>query len=181
MPNARHFFAIDLPTSLQSQLVSWRAENFAADIGQPVAAANFQLVLAWLGETSPQQLTHLQRRATHIVQSSFRLQLDDLGYWPNAGQIWLGSRPAPHGLLQLGALLRSQAAHQGCQQPAQPFFPYISLYRQVSHTPQLPKRQFSWQLEVEAFQLFAQHYHQGRWIRSILDHYPLRTTQSDAL
>ncbi|WP_312181746.1 2'-5' RNA ligase family protein, partial [Pantoea sp. CTOTU46764] len=52
MATQRLFFALELPAPLQQQLVQWRADNFAAEAGKPVAAANLHLTLAFLGEVS---------------------------------------------------------------------------------------------------------------------------------
>ena len=45
----RLFFAIEIPAKIQKQLVQWRADNFPADAGVPVAAANMHITLAFLG------------------------------------------------------------------------------------------------------------------------------------
>ena len=51
----RLFFAIELPTTLQRQIVRWRASHFPAEAGRPVVAANMHLTLAFLGEVSAEK------------------------------------------------------------------------------------------------------------------------------
>lgn len=95
MATQRLFFALELPDSLQQQLVRWRAENFAEDDGKPVAAANLHLTLAFLGEVSSETSQKLQQLAARIVQPGFTLNLDDAGHWPRPGVVWLGCQRAP--------------------------------------------------------------------------------------
>ena len=41
MPESKRlFFAIELPTPLQRQIVRWRADNFPPEAGRPVSLAN---------------------------------------------------------------------------------------------------------------------------------------------
>ena len=46
----RLFFALELPSAVQKQIVQWRATHFPEDAGRPVAADNLHLTLAFLGE-----------------------------------------------------------------------------------------------------------------------------------
>jgi 2'-5' RNA ligase len=48
----RLFFAIELPPTIQRQIVRWRASHFPQEAGRPVAAANLHLTLAFLGDVS---------------------------------------------------------------------------------------------------------------------------------
>ncbi|WP_303393948.1 2'-5' RNA ligase family protein, partial [Klebsiella pneumoniae] len=48
----RLFFALELPSAVQKQIVQWRATHFPEDAGRPVAADNLHLTLAFLGEVS---------------------------------------------------------------------------------------------------------------------------------
>ncbi len=92
MATQRLFFAISLPDEMQQQLVHWRADNFPAEAGQPVVAANLHLTLAFLGEVAPQTSQQLQTLASRIIQPGFDLDLDDAGHWPRPGVVWLGCR-----------------------------------------------------------------------------------------
>ncbi|WP_338152973.1 RNA 2',3'-cyclic phosphodiesterase [Chimaeribacter arupi] len=111
MPDSRRlFFGLPLPDALQQAVIAWRATAFPAEAGRPVAAANLHLTLAFLGEVSDRKAEVLAALAGNIVQPGFPLTLDDLGHWPRPGVVWLGTRRAPRGLLQLATLLRAQAA-----------------------------------------------------------------------
>ncbi|WP_029685187.1 RNA 2',3'-cyclic phosphodiesterase [Tatumella saanichensis] len=149
------YFALNLPPRLQRQLVHWRAEHFPADYGKPIPSAGMNITLAWLGEISEATCQRLQHQASRIRQPAFTLTLNDAGHWPASGYLWLGCRPAPTGVLQLAALLRSQAARLGCPQPARPFHPHVRLIHQAYRAVTLPPAGFQWQTRISEFSLMC--------------------------
>ena len=179
LASQRLFFALELPDSLQQQLVQWRAEQFAAEAGKPVAAANLHLTLAFLGDVSDETSRKLQRMASRIEQRAFTLDLDDAGHWPRPGVVWLGCQRAPRGVLQLANLLRAQAARHGCAQSAQPFHPHITLLRQATHPVALPPRGFHWRAEIQHFALFSSQFVRGRTRYQALARWPLQAATGE--
>lgn len=179
MATQRLFFALELPDSLQQQLVQWRADNFAAEAGKPVVAANLHLTLAFLGEVSDETSRKLQLLAARIVQPGFTLDLDDAGHWPRPGVVWLGCQRAPRGLLQLASLLRAQAARHGCAQSAQPFHPHITLLRHATQQVALPPRGFHWRADIQHFALFSSNVVRGRTRYQALARWPLLTSSGE--
>lgn len=173
MTTQRLFFALELPALLQQQLVQWRADNFAAEAGTPVAAANLHLTLAFLGEVNRETQESLQQLAARITQPAFTLDLDDAGHWPRPGVVWLGCRRAPRGLLQLASLLRAQAARHGCAQSAQPFHPHVTLLRHATQRIVLPPRGFHWQMEATRFALCSSLFSRGRTRYKTVARWPL--------
>lgn len=174
MATQRLFFALELPDTLQQQLVQWRADCFPAEAGTPVAAANLHLTLAFLGDVSDTTAARLQQLAARITQPAFTLDLDDAGHWPRPGVVWLGCQRAPRGLLQLADLLRAQAARHGCAQSAQPFHPHITLLRHATEQVALPPRQFHWRCDIRHFALLASVFRQGRTRYQAVARWPLR-------
>ncbi len=170
----QYFFAIQLPSPLQKSLVRWRADHFPADNGRPLPASDMLMTLAWLGPLREITLQRLQQQAARIQQRGFMLTLNDAGYWPGSGLVWLGCRPAPAGLLALGALLRSQAARQGCPQPSQPFRPHVRLLHHVFSPVSLPPTGFHWQFPVTGFSLMACAPGRGRAKNRCLATFPLQ-------
>ncbi|KEY60739.1 RNA 2',3'-cyclic phosphodiesterase [Serratia sp. DD3] len=158
----RLFFALPLPDALQQQVIRWRATAFAPEDGRPVAAANLHLTLAFLGELSEQKERALKALAGRIVQAGFQLCLDDLGHWPRPGIVWLGTKQAPRALLQLAALLRSQAARSGCYQSPLPFHPHITLLRAATKPLVLPPGTPGWHFDARHFSLYQSVFEQGR-------------------
>jgi len=128
----RLFFAIEMPATIQRQVVRWRADHFAPEAGRPVAAANLHLTL------------------------------DDAGQWLRSRVVWLGTRQPPRGLLQLANMLRAQAARSGCYQSPQPFHPHITLLRDASHAVAIPPPGFHWAFPVKEFVLYESRFAGGR-------------------
>ena len=158
----RVFFAIEIPTKIQRQIVRWRADNFPDDAGRPVAAANMHITLAFLGEISAEKQAALAAMAGRIRQPGFTLHLDDAGQWLRSRVVWLGTRQPPRGLLQLANLLRAQAACSGCYQSPQPFHPHLTLLRNTAHAVPIPAPGFHWEIPVSEFVLYESNFINGR-------------------
>jgi len=158
----RLFFSIEIPAKIRKQLVQWRADNFPADAGVPVAAANMHITLAFLGEVSAEKQRALASMAGRIHQPDFTLQLDDAGQWLRSRVVWLGTRQPPRGLLQLANMLRAQAARSGCYQSPQPFHPHLTLLRNAGQAVAIPAPGFHWDFPVTEFALYESRYSAGR-------------------
>ncbi|AHM75688.1 RNA 2',3'-cyclic phosphodiesterase [Yersinia hibernica] len=181
--NKRLFFALDLPDTVQQNIVQWRAAHFPPDAGRPIAAANLHLTLAFLGEVSQAKAQILQQQAGRISQSGFHVTLDDMGHWPNSGVIWLGCKNPARGLLQLAQLLRSQAARSGCYQTPLPFHPHVTLFRAAIRPVAIPAKTTSESFRVDHFSLYESVFARGRTRYNIVQSWPLTSTHrtSDAI
>ncbi len=73
----RLFFALELPSAVQKQIVQWRATHFPEDAGRPVAADNLHLTLAFLGEVSAEKQRAL---------AASRWPAAPAGLYPDAGR-----------------------------------------------------------------------------------------------
>lgn len=176
MPGRHYFFAIQLPAGLQKSLVRWRAENFPDETGRPVPAAAMMMTLAWLGDISDSTCQRLQQQASRIQQPEFLLTLNDAGHWPGSGSVWLGCRPAPSGVLTLGALLRSQAARLGCPQPDGNYHPHVRILHHAFSRVHLPPAGFCWQFTVSRFSLMSAGGSGGKNTQRCVATFPLQPT-----
>ena len=158
----RLFFALELPSAVQKQIVQWRATHFPEDAGRPVAADNLHLTLAFLGEVSAEKQRALAALAGRLRQPGFTLTLDDAGQWLRSRVVWLGTRQPPRGLLQLASMLRAQAARSGCYQSPQPFHPHITLLRDTANRVAIPAPGFRWSVPVTEFALYQSAFSRGR-------------------
>jgi 2'-5' RNA ligase len=158
----RLFFALPLPAPLQQQIVQWRAEQFPADTGRLIEAANLHLTLAFLGDVSEPKAQKLAQLATAITPRGFDVQLDNLGHWLAPGVIWLGCQRAPHALLSLADMLRAQAARQGCYIAKQSFHPHVSLLRAIHQPLSLPAKTPSWRWQARQFTLYHAEFRRGK-------------------
>jgi len=174
-----YFFALTLPNRISEQLIHWRANALPADTGIPVPREQLYMVLAWMNAPTISQLTQLQSVMSKLRSPSFTFTLNDAGFWPRSGQIWVGCRPAPRELLQLADLLRSRAARVGCPQPAFPFHPHITLLKQGPTSFRVPKCDFSWPVTCQHISLMKSRYQRGRVILSTEQRYPLFDRDQD--
>ncbi|HGF1207481.1 TPA: RNA 2',3'-cyclic phosphodiesterase [Klebsiella pneumoniae] len=168
----RLFFALELPSTVQKQIVQWRATHFSEDAGRPVAADNHHLTLAFLGEVSAEKQRALAALAGRLRQPGFTLTLDDAGQWLRSRVVWLGTRQPPRGLLQLASMLRAQAARSGCYQSPQPFHPHITLWRDARQAVPIPAPGFRWTFPVNEFVLYESSFSRGRTRYTALERYP---------
>ena len=168
----RLFFALELPSAVQKQIVQWRATHFPEDAGRPVAADNTALTLAFLGEGSAEKQRALAALAGRLRQPGFTLTLDDAGQWLRSRVVWLGTRQPPRGLLQLASMLRAQAARSGCYQSPQPFHPHITLWRDARRAVPIPAPGFRWTFPVNEFVLYESSFSRGRTRYTALERYP---------
>ncbi|MBS0848516.1 RNA 2',3'-cyclic phosphodiesterase [Citrobacter sp. JGM124] len=174
----RLFFALALPESIQSGLISWRAAHFSQSAGRPVVQSHLHLTLAFLGEVSADKQKALSQLAGRIAQPAFTLRLDDAGQWLRSGVVWVGPRHAPRGLLQLADMLRAQAARSGCYQAPLPFHPHITLYRNASQPVALPPPGFGWSFPVNEFALYASIFKKGQTEYRVLEKWPLSDSRT---
>ena len=166
MPESKRlFFAIELPTPLQRQIVRWRADHFPPEAGRPVAAANLHLTLSFLGDVSAEKQRALAAMAGRITQPEFTLHLDDAGQWLRSRVVWLAS------------MLRAQAARSGCYQSPQPFHPHITLLRDAGQAVAIPPPGFHWAFPVNTFALYESVFAQGRTRYTPLQRWTLGDTE----
>ena len=168
----RLFFALELPSVVQKQIVQWRVTHFPEDAGRLVAADNLHLTLAFLGEVSAEKQRALSALAGRLQQPGFTLTLDDAGQWLRSRVVWLGTRQPPRGLLQLASMLRAQAARSGCYQSPQPFHPHITLWRDARQAVPIPPPGFRWTFPVNEFVLYESSFSRGRTRYTALERYP---------
>ncbi|HHE7836345.1 TPA: RNA 2',3'-cyclic phosphodiesterase [Enterobacter asburiae] len=158
MPESKRlFFAIELPTTIQRQIVRWRADCFSPEAGRPVAAANLHLTLAFLGDVSAEKQRALAAMAGRIAQPEFTLHLDDAGQWPRSRVVWLGTRQPPRGLLQLANMLRD-----------------------AGQAVAIPPPGFHWAFPVNAFALYESVFAQGRTRYTPLQRWTLGNTERNS-
>ncbi|MTD40976.1 RNA 2',3'-cyclic phosphodiesterase [Erwinia sp. CPCC 100877] len=169
----RLFFALEIPAPIQQQILHWRTQHFPQETGRPVATAGLHMTLAFLGETGSRRQQALAALAGRIRQPGFALTLDDAGHWPRSRVVWLGTRRAPRGLLQLASLLRAQAERSGCPQGTHPFHPHVTLWRHAQSQVRLPAPGFSWCWEVKSFALYESLFDQGRTRYQALERWSL--------
>jgi RNA 2',3'-cyclic 3'-phosphodiesterase len=137
----RLFFALELPQPTILAIDHWRQSQLPP-MAKPVPAANFHLTLCFIGEMESRQLEQLCLKVDDLLtQDQLRcdpLLLDEIGYWPRPGILWLGPRSWPEGLTRLAARL-SQLSHQaGSRHKSSRFRPHVTLSRRCQSPPAAP-------------------------------------------
>ncbi len=169
----RLFFALELPSAVQKQIVQWRATHFPEDAGRPVAADNLHLTLAFLGEVSAEKQRALAALAGRLRQPGFTLTLDDAGQWLRSRVVWLGTRQPPRAPAAARQhVARSGGARSGCYQSPQPFHPHITLWRDARQAVPIPAPGFRWTFPVNEFVLYESSFSRGRTRYTALERYP---------
>lgn len=134
----RLFFALVPPAELAAEIASWRLRYLSAD-GREVPVANLHITLAFLGEISPHRLEQLCCNTDELLaKEDPRLQaltLDETGYWPKPGILWLGPSRWPDSLTRLAGQLQTRGAAAGGRGKAGAYRPHITLFRGCERPP----------------------------------------------
>ena len=139
----RTFFALDLPAQSKLAIARWRESAFrsleAGGLARPVPAANFHMTLAFIGELPQRKLEQLCDRVDALLGSkpcaAGIVELNEVGYWPRNGILWLGPAQCPGELQQLATRLRTLAGQAGGKRESKAFQPHISLFRRCTIAP----------------------------------------------
>jgi 2'-5' RNA ligase len=127
--NARVFFALVPPPSLQRALAEIARESARHAHGRPLPAENLHVTLAFIGAWPSAQLSVLLDAAAGVHGEPIPLSLDRFGAFCRAGIAWIGSSVPPGALMQLAASLSQAMAAAGVALDAQPFRPHMTLAR----------------------------------------------------
>ncbi|MGH8521796.1 MAG: RNA 2',3'-cyclic phosphodiesterase, partial [Gammaproteobacteria bacterium] len=98
---------------------------------KPVPAENLHITLLFLGSVTAQTRTCAEAIAEGIAGHPFELRLDQIGFWPRSGILWLGARELPESLAALVRDLHLGIAGCGIDLDARPFEPHVTLMRKA--------------------------------------------------
>ncbi len=129
-PTQRLFFALWPSEEVRSGLVEVMA-SLHARRAKPVAAENLHITLLFLGSVTAQTRICAEKIAEEIAGHSFELRLDQIGFWPKSGILWLGAREVPESLAALVRDLHLGIAGCGIDLDARPFKPHVTLMRKA--------------------------------------------------
>lgn len=133
----RLFFALECPAKTAVAIADWRDRQLPA-LPRPVAMANFHITLAFLGEVDERSLDRLCRTLNERpAAAAGSVLLNQTGYWPRPGILWLGPTRWPPGLEQLSVGLQ-KLGRRGSGKQRSGFQPHITLFRQCTQGPPAP-------------------------------------------
>lgn len=152
----RLFFALELPGSLVIQIDDWRQQQLPP-AGRPVPAANFHITLAFIGELSEQRLEQLCRETDRLLeQRQFvggELILDQVGYWPKPGILWLGPGQWSPSLNTLAGALANRGNAVGSKRKRGDYRPHLTLSRGCQEPPAAPTHMGNFSFSYGGFAL----------------------------
>ena len=131
----RLFFGLTLAHQEKLAIVNWQEKAMPASTHK-VAASNYHLTTAFLGEVNERQLDLLQSLvAESELVAPFSVTLDCQGYFQRAKVSWIGPQHCPAPLQQLSELCFQFARQSGigCQQGE--FVPHVTLQRNCKVPP----------------------------------------------
>jgi len=129
-PTQRLFFALWPSEEVRSGLAEVMA---SLDIhrAKPVPAENLHITLLFLGSVAAPTRICAEAIAEGIAGQPFELSLDQIGFWPKSGILWLGARELPESLAALVRDLHLGVAGCGIDLDARPFTPHVTLMRKA--------------------------------------------------
>ncbi|MDE2235488.1 MAG: RNA 2',3'-cyclic phosphodiesterase [Gammaproteobacteria bacterium] len=156
----RLFFALWPPDPLRNAIQKNYRRAVQHSGGKPVPASNFHMTLAFLGSLDAAGALTARRAADSVHAASFDLRLDRLGFWSEAGVLWLGTAQPCAAAGKLATQLAQALRAQGLEPDAKPFVAHLSLARKVNKPGELhTAHALDW--HVDGFSLLRSHT-QGR-------------------
>ena len=144
----RAFFALVPDPDSCLAIEQWRAQNWPTLL-RPVNARNYHITLSFLGEINPAQLERIQELLHTYSAPTIEISLDDTGYWPDSGILWLGPSDPPNALSAMASQCVRTANRAGIKVRKKNFQPHLTLARQVISPPAAPLQQPSFHLRCE--------------------------------
>ncbi len=134
----RLFLALWPGPAQVSQLDQLAGVVHALGGGRRMRAETLHMTLAFLGDVPESRISDLCAAMAECEAEPFRLEIDQLGYWPANHILWAGCRQAPAQLSNLVTGVHAALGRVGLK-PARPdFFPHVTLLRQAGAVPTLP-------------------------------------------
>lgn len=129
-PTQRLFFALWPSQEVRLGLAEVMA-SLQVRRAKPVPAENLHITLLFLGSVTAQTRICAEKIAAGIAGHPFELSLDQIGFWPQSGILWLGARELPESLAALVRDLHLGVAGCGIDLDARPFKPHVTLMRKA--------------------------------------------------
>jgi 2'-5' RNA ligase len=130
-PRQRLFFALWPPGRFSAELQRVISPALQSCHGRRLPDSNYHITLAFLGPADATQRRCAEQVAAEIRCPAFDLPLEQFGYWPKPGVVWLAPRETPAAYLALVTALASGLQSCGFAPPQRPNLPHLTLMRKV--------------------------------------------------
>lgn len=149
----RLFFGLDIDPDTCLEIAGWR-DRMLPPLDRPVPARNFHITLAFLGDVEPSAQEAVEHEALAVAASPFELRLDELGYFPKPGILWMGPSRVPQALSRLARETDSAARRAGIHPGKRAFQPHLTLARRCRVPPPASSLPPDFELAFTHFTLF---------------------------
>jgi 2'-5' RNA ligase len=148
----RTFFAVTPDAETSIAIHQWVQLCWPA-LAKPVPVQNYHITLAFLGDTSTDQMQLIEEALEGFTVPSFDLHLTDTGYWSEPAVLWLGPAAAPDALQQLADKCKRVANRAGIRVSQRRYQPHLTLARKATTPPSMPLLEPDFSFRVDSFQL----------------------------
>lgn len=145
-PTLRLFFAL-WPAAAERALAAGAAERLTlAAPARRVAAADYHVTIAFVGETDPAGLARLRAVGQSVGGARCTLAFDAYEYWPKPQVVVAAARSIPGEVEALWRQLHQRLAEAGFALQPKRLRPHVTLARKVTPAPLLEAlAPFQWQ------------------------------------
>jgi len=133
----RLFFALWPDDDLRHSLYKTTRRAVRVSGGKPVPLGNLHITLAFLGHLDAAGAAAARAAADATAGERFELVLDHLGFWAEAGVVWLGPAVVPEAGSRFAAALRDALRARDISVDFRPFMPHVTLARKVAKPGEL--------------------------------------------
>jgi len=148
----RTFFAITPDAQTCLSINEWVRLCWPA-LERPVAVQNYHVTLAFLGDTSADQLRFIEEAFENHQAPAFSLNLTETGYWSESDALWLGPSEVPGTLQSLADKCKRVANKAGIRVSQRRYQPHLTLARKNTVPPSMPLIDPAFAFTAESFQL----------------------------
>ncbi|KGJ99217.1 RNA 2',3'-cyclic phosphodiesterase [Thalassotalea sp. ND16A] len=132
----RCFFGLKVSEKDRQSIAVWRNKHLANRF-KAVAAENFHLTLAFLGNVDEQQLHQLMATAHTIECPKITINLTELGFWHKPKVLYLTSNSCPAELKKLANTCTNAAVATGISITERHYIPHLTLARKAKYLPSI--------------------------------------------
>jgi 2'-5' RNA ligase len=172
----RLFFALWPDARMRARIADVAAVLRLDSDVRRVAAENFHLTLAFVGEVSDSKLTVVRQIGCDLRTAACEITLNAIVYWPESQVIVAAARDTPAALLELWSRLhRELARHPGDLQRYRPpatLRAHVTLARKVSQAP-VPQAMSPFGWSARSFSLVRSDTSGARSVYTVVDTWPL--------
>ncbi len=136
----RLFFSL-WPNEMVRNQIAAALNSFPSTNGRVVPRYNWHMTLHFIGNTTVEEKSCLDRQAKKVRASAFELKIDQTGHFKKPGVLWLGCDKPPQVLLDFQRHLGREISRCEYKPEARPYSPHLTVVRKIIGKPELKLKQ----------------------------------------